>query len=282
MGRLCKFYGITPQTHYQALRHGRLKDQASDVVVKLVRKIRKRHPRMGTRKLLQELRPSMQRAGIKMGRDRLFALLRSKSMLVQHRRRKRRTTYAGWWRCEDLLKGTTISAVNQAWVSDITYLDSDEGASYLSLITDVHSRYIVGYNVSRSLSADGALAALKMACQTKYATQAKTVVSTKTVETIHHSDRGVQYTCLAYRQKLEQNGMKSSMGEAGNCYDNAIAERVNGILKQEYALGDRFQNHSQIEGAVRQAIWLYNHERPHLSLGYCKPVQVYLKSSIKV
>jgi transposase InsO family protein len=265
MQRICQWYGISAQAHYQARRRHRVREEDAEVVLSLVRKKRSRHPRMGTRKLLAELRPSMARQGIKMGRDRLFSLLRAQELLVKRRRRSHRTTYAGWWRCEDLLSGTEIERVNQAWVSDITYLECEEGFRYLSLITDVYSRYIVGYHVSASLAVEGTLSALKMACRGK-----------KRRGTIHHSDRGTQYTCSAYRQFLQARGMKSSMGAAGNCYDNAIAERINGILKEEYGLGYRFSNHNEVKAAVHEAIWLYNHERPHLSLDYKKPAQVYL------
>lgn len=267
MQRICHWYGISTQAHYQARRREQVRRAADEVVLSLVRKKRSRHSHMGTRKLLSELRPSIARQGVKIGRDRLFSLLRSEKLLVKQCRRSHRTTYAGWWRCEDLLKGKVISRPNQAWVSDITYLDSEQGFYYLSLITDVYSRCIVGYHVSHSLAVEGALSALKMACKGK-----------KTQGTIHHSDRGTQYTCFLYRQTLERKGMKSSMGAAGNCYDNAIAERVNGILKQEYGLGYRFSNIAQAKMAVRQAIWLYNHERPHLSLDYKKPAQVYLNT----
>lgn len=267
MQRICQWYGITPQAHYQASRRQRNRAEAADRVLSLVREKRSRHPRMGTRKLLAELRPSIKRQGIKLGRDCLFSLLRQEDLLVKRRRRSSRTTYAGWWRCENLLSGKQIERVNQAWVSDITYLECEQGSCYLSLITDVYSRYIVGYHVSKSLAAEGTLAALKMACRGK-----------ETQGTIHHSDRGTQYTCNAYRQYLQRKGMKSSMGETGNCYDNAIAERVNGILKQEYALDARFKNCNQAKAAVHEAIWLYNHERPHLSLDYRKPAQIYLNS----
>lgn len=267
MQRICQWYGISVQAHYQARRRRQARKEAAEVVLTLVRKKRSRHPRMGTRKLLAELRPSLARQGVKMGRDRLFSLLRAEELLVRRTRRNHRTTYAGWWRCEDLLTGTQVEKVNQAWVSDITYLECEQGFCYLSLITDVHSRYIVGYHVSESLAVEGTLSALKMACRGK-----------NTHGTIHHSDRGTQYTCSAYRQFLQRKGIKSSMGAAGNCYDNAIAERVNGILKQEYGLAHRFRNHNQVKAAVHEAIWLYNHERPHLSLDYKKPAQLYLNS----
>ena len=156
---------------------------------------------------------------------------------------------------------------NQAWVSDITYIDTEQGFGYLALVTDVYSRRIMGYDFCPTLAVEGALRALRMACRTAQGSL---------VGLIHHSDHGVQYTCHAYPQLLGQHQMRSSMGEVGNCYDNALAERVNGILKLEYGLEFRFVSFAQAAQAVKQAVWLYNHERPHLSLAYRKPHAVYV------
>jgi transposase InsO family protein len=236
-------------------------------VCEQVRQIRQRHPCMGTRKLWQELQPWLVAEGYKVGRDRLFDILRRHDLLLKLRRRRRRTTWAGHWRCPNLLAEMTVTRPDQAWVSDITYVETEQGFVYLSLVTDLFSRRIMGFDLSDSLAVEGALRALKMACR-----QAQGPLA----GLIHHSDHGVQYTCHAYRQALANRGMRSSMGEVGNCYDNAIAERINGILKLEYGLDNRFVSLRQARRAVREAKWLYNHERPHLSLNYQKPHQVYI------
>ena len=160
----------------------------------------------------------------------------------------------------------SLNDVQQAWVCDITYLETEEGFCYLALVTDAYSRYIVGFDVSTSLAVEGALRALEMAIA-----QAPSTLK----GLVHHSDHGIQYTCHAYSDRLNHLGILSSMGQVGNCYDNAKAERVNGILKIEYRLGGLFVDVKQAELATRQAIWLYNYERPHLSLLYQRPADIH-------
>lgn len=275
MAVICQWYGISRQAHYKQRAAQQREARQSAQVISLVQGIRGRHRRMGARKLLAQLRPSLEQRSIKIGRDRFFDLLRGHQLLVKRRRsRSPRTTYGGLWRCENLLDGISINRPNQAWVSDITYVETEGGFCYVSLITDLYSRRIMGYHASESLRVEGALKALKMAYK-----QANAQVQT----TIHHSDRGIQYTCGPYRQQLTGYQMRSSMGAVGNCYDNAVAERVNGILKQEYGLDGCFINLKQVRQALNEAVWLYNHERPHTSLSFRKPEQVYregLQSSL--
>lgn len=268
MERLCSWYGISRQAHYQQKARDKMQEHREKRVTEMVQALRQKHPRMGGRKLLHELKEKMVKVGLAMGRDRFFDLLRRAGLLVRPQRRGPRTTWPGSWRCENLLPGVTIEHPNQVWVSDITYIETEEGFGYLSLVTDAYSRFIVGYDFSTSLAVEGAQAALAMA--TRRAGNAATGV-------IHHSDRGIQYTCKAYRQDLTNHDMLGSMGQTGNCYDNALAERMNGILKQEYALGERFINFQQASRAVDEAVWLYNYERPHLSLDYQKPFQVHFQ-----
>lgn len=263
---LCGWYGISRQAHYQMKRRQEQQRAEEAVVLALVQDLRRRHKRMGTRKLLNELQGAMIVRGVKMGRDRLFELLRRHDLLVRPKRRRCRTTWPGDWYCENRLAETTVERVNQAWVSDITYVETEEGFAYLSLVTDVFSRRILGYDLSSSLAVEGTLRALSMALEK---------VPDSVAGLIHHSDRGIQYTCHAFRQKLAHHGIQSSMGAKGDCYDNALAERVNGILKLEYGLDDCFVSLTQARRAVKEAVWLYNHERPHLSLGFRKPFEVY-------
>lgn len=227
-----------------------------------VQAVRQRHPRMGGRKLLHLLGAELEQEGISLGRDRFFDLLRRNDLLVKPIKRKWRTTWPGFWRCPNLLEGLQITVVQQVWVADITYLETEQGFCYLSLLTDAHSRRIVGYDLSSSLSAEGGLRCLEMAI--KQAAFSLTGL-------IHHSDHGVQYTCHAYRDRLTEKGIRSSMGAVGNCYENALAERMNGILKLEYGLGGLFVNFHQARQAVKEAVWLYNFERPHLALDYQTP-----------
>jgi len=259
--------GLTRQAASQQRRRRQERARQEAAICGWVRHKREKHPRMGTRKLWQEMQGWLAEQGIRYGRDSLFNLLRREGLLVEQPRRSRRTTFAGLWRCPNLVTGLEVTHPNQVWVSDITYIDTEQGFGYLALVTDAYSRRIMGYDFCPTLAVEGALRALRMACRTAQGSL---------LGLIHHSDHGVQYTCHAYRQLLAQQQMLSSMGEVGNCYENALAERINGILKLEYALECRFVSLAQAAQAVKQAVWLYNHERPHLSLAYRKPYAVYV------
>ena len=267
METICAWYGISRQAHYQLKWRQQQQQQAAEEVLALVRKIRHKHKRMGGRKLYHELQPELLKRGIKLGRDRFFDLLRDHNLLLRPKKRAYRTTWAGKWRCENLLAQTVITRPNQAWVCDLTYIATETGFVYLALVTDLFSRRIMGYDLSRSLCLEGAARAVQMAIA-----QADQPLA----GLIHHSDHGVQYTSGPYRHLLAQHHIRSSMGEVGNCYDNAVAERINGILKLEYGLDDTFVDLAQVQLAVEHAVWLYNHERPHLALNYQIPYQVYV------
>lgn len=267
MTSLCGWYGISRQAHYQMKWQQQQQQLEAEQVLELVRQMRYKHKRMGGRKLYHELQPEWAKQGIQMGRDRFFDLLRDRDLLLRPKKRAYRTTWAGSWRCENLLAEAVITRPNQAWVCDLTYIATETGFVYLALVTDLYSRRIMGYDLSRSLSLEGAARAMQMAL-----TQAGQPLA----GLIHHSDHGVQYTSGPYRALLAQHQIYSSMGEVGNCYDNAVAERVNGILKLEYGLDETFVDLAQAHLAVEQAVWLYNHERPHLALAYQKPFQVYV------
>ncbi len=265
MATLCGWFGISRQAHYQALRREQKRRSEQAQVLALVQQVRRRHPRMGTRKLQYKLAPELRTAGIRLGRDRLFALLRQADLLVKRPRRKR-TTMPGLWRARNLLQEVAVRRPNQAWVSDITYVETEAGYCYLFLVSDLFSRRIMGWTVSPSLSAEGALQALHMAFR-----QAGVLPQ----GLIHHSDRGIQYTCQAYLQALLAVDARSSMGQTGNCYENAFAERINGILKLEYALGNCFLDINHVRRTLREAVTLYNTDRPHLALNFQTPMAVY-------
>jgi len=263
----CCWFGISRQAYYQARQRALSRAAEDGLILELVQGWRARHPRLGTRKLHHELRKPLAALGISRGRDAFFDLLRQHDLLILPKRNRRRTTRSGLWRCENLYAGLTVQHINQVWVGDITYLTTTQGFVYLALLTDAFSRFIVGYDVSSSLAAEGCLRALNNALE---------YVPQPPAGMIHHSDHGVQYTAYPYRERLEKAGIRSSMGEVGNCYDNALAERMNGILKCEYNLDMLFANLEQAQQAVREAIWLYNFERPHLALNYHKPAEIYL------
>lgn len=267
MDAICHHMGISRQAHYQR-RQREVRTAADEQRVLLaVSLVRRRHPRMGGRKLWVQIRPMLAQEGLNIGRDRLFALLKAHDLLITPQKSSQRTTWAGKWRAPNRLAGSLITAPDQAWVADITYLDMAYGGFlYAFVLMDLYSRYIVGWHVADSLAAEQAVIALEMALQ-----QAPRPLA----GLIHHSDHGAQYGSKAYRQCLEHHGIQASMGEVGNAYDNAYAERVLGTLKREYALNSTFTHRQQTEAAVAQAVYLYNMERPHLSLAYATPVSAY-------
>jgi transposase InsO family protein len=264
----CQWFGVSRQAYYQAQKRQLQREGEDQVLLGLVKDIRQRHPRLGGRKLYHLLQEPMTKAGLTRGRDAFFDLLRQHDLLVLTKRSSRRTTRAGLWRCPNRLAEVAVERTNQVWVSDITYIQTERGFVYLSLITDAFSRYIVGYDLSTSLAAEGCLRALNRAL--------KQTAGADLAGLIHHSDHGVQYTACAYTNQLKTAGILSSMGEVGNCYENALAERMNGILKCEYFLDDLFVDLQHAQLAVEEAIYLYNVERPHCSLGLRSPVNVYL------
>jgi putative transposase len=227
---------------------------------------RKEMPRLGGKKTYHELKPDLDQNGIKMGRDKYFEWLRAENMLIRPKRRYAKTTnsFHRYRMYDNKIKDLTVTRPDQVWVSDITYLRLQKGFCYLALITDVFSRKIVGYDVSSTLEVKGALQALEQACHWK-----------ANRKTIHHSDRGFQYCSKQYTSMLKMNSIEISMGEVGNCYENALAERVNGILKSEFNLDTTFMNINHALKAVKQSIKTYNELRPHMAIGLQKPNDLY-------
>lgn len=264
---MCGYFAVSRSGYYKASEVAAKKLQDEDMLLLLIQDVRKRHPRLGGKKLYSWLKADMDKGGIQMGRDKFFELLARNSLLVKRKRKYVYTTdsYHHFRVYKNLLKHQMLTKANQAWVSDITYIRTAEDFVYLFVITDRYSRKIVGWHLSDSLKVSGALDALKMAI--------KQCPETKDV--IHHSDRGIQYCCKDYVKLLNKAKMKISMTEENHCYENATAERINGILKQEYGLDSTFSTGQMAAKAVREAIWLYNMERPHWSLNMATPEQVH-------
>ncbi len=265
---ICGRFGISYQAHNQMRLRQERRALLEALVLSRVLEIRQELPKIGARKLHYLLQDFYQAHGISMGRDRLLALLRAHGLLVRIKRKPTRTTFPGGVRSENLLDSAVISGPNQAWVADITYIATEEGYRYLALVTDLYSRKIMGWDLSNSLSLEGALRAMQRAIA-----QVKGSVA----GLIHHSDHGVQYTSRDYMDLLRKAGVRPSMGAVGNAYDNAVAERVNGILKLEFMLDQRFPDGATAHQAVASAIHLYNTKRPHLSLAYATPEQAYIE-----
>ncbi len=258
--------------NYYALRRLRGRRQIDEgLILELVKRERQLQPRLGGRKLLHLLSPELSEANVSIGRDRFFELLAEHNMLVPRKPGKARTTdsrhYLPTFR--NLLDDLTLTAPNQAWVSDITYIRTDEAFVYASLITDAYSRKIVGFYLSDSLDVSLSLGALDMALA-DLPDQAYP---------IHHSDRGGQYCSHAYVNRLKGRSLPISMTEILHCYENAKAERVNGILKQEYEMDRTFKTKEQARVALEQAVFLYNTRRPHTSLDYRVPEEVHKQAA---
>ena len=267
---VCVAHGISRQAFYRYQQRQVNERLKQEIVIQLVCQIRSRQPRIGVRKLYQLLKPQLEHLNCQLGRDGLFRLLRDHGLLIVSRKRGYSTTSAThrFHRYPNRIMDLVVDRVHQVFVADITYLQTLDGFVYLALITDLYSRKIVGFNVSDSLSVEGVLGALKMAIRP---------VSTLD-GLIHHSDRGVQYCCHAYTQFLYSRGVQLSMTQNGDVYQNAVAERVNGILKTDFLLNQTFASIQQATTSVKQSISIYNTERPHLSLGYQTPQAVYQKS----
>lgn len=236
----------------------------------MVMNLRRFMPRLGTRKLYHLIKPELEEKGIKLGRDGLFEYLREADLLVKPKRSYTKTTFSKHWmrKHPNLLQGVTVNRAEQVFVSDITYVESDEGVHYLSLVTDACTRKIMGYEVSREMKACDVVKALKMATRSRISA----------APLIHHSDRGAQYCSNEYQKVLSDNGIRPSMTDGYDCYQNALAERINGILKQEFLLY-RCKSFDDLKVLVEQSVSIYNRLRPHLSLGMKTPEDVHEKAS---
>lgn len=258
---------MSRQNYYAARRLRRRREIDEELILELVKRERRLQPRLGGRKLLNLLSPDLHEAGVRIGRDRFFELLAVSDLLVVPKPGMPHTTNSRHSLpvFTNLLAGRALNGPNEAWVSDLTYIRTDEGFLYAALITDAYSRKIIGAHIGDSLEAEGCLFALEQAL--------KALPEGK--RPIHHSDRGCQYCCHEYVERLQSCGLMISMTEMMHCYENAQAERVNGILKQEYELDRRFRTKAQAKKAFEQAVWLYNHRRPHLKLNYRFPADVH-------
>lgn len=264
MNTVCRLFGVSRQANYQYLKSQTDLHSQHELLVQQVLEIRNIHPRIGTRKLFFMLQPFFKQHNIQIGRDALFNLLSAHKLLVRKRIRKVTTTYSQHWmrKWPNLIKSLHINAPNQLWVSDITYWRVSNKFLYISFITDAYSHKIVGYNLSEHLDMRSARNALQMALNNN---------NTQHQKLIHHSDRGVQYCAMDYVKLLHQNNIKISMTENGDPRDNAIAERLNGIIKNEYLFKYKPKTYEQAQALLQRSVNSYNESRPHLSNNLMTP-----------
>jgi putative transposase len=259
---------MSRQNYYARRKQRRQEELDGDLIEQLVRGERQVQPRIGARKLHRVLAKELAQAGIEIGRDRFFKVLRERKLLLERRRAAYPcTTDSGHYLpvFTNLIKHQEVNGPNEVWVSDVTYLRSVEGFVFLALITDKWSRKVVGHHCADTLQAQGCLQALEVALD-GLPSRAKP---------IHHTDRGSQYSCHEYVKRLTERNLGISMTETDHCAENALAERMNGILKGEYALDQEFQTRAQARCAAEQAVHLYNTRRLHTALGYRVPEVVH-------
>lgn len=263
-------FGISRQAIYQAEKRAKTRADELALIKPLVLRTRQQMPRLGTRKLYFLLKAEFEEMGIKIGRDAFFDYLRSESMLVRPRKNYTKTTNSKHWlrKYPNLMKDKTPIRPEQYFVSDITYIKSREKTHYLSLVTDAFSRKIMGYHLSDDMSAENVVMAMKMAIDNKiYSTQL-----------IHHSDRGLQYCSSVYQNELKKFNTIPSMTDGYDCYQNALAERINGILKAEFLI-NKCNTGKELKLLISESIRTYNNKRPHLSLNYKTPNFIHNKKS---
>ena len=260
------------QVYYRSLRSKLYKQSIAQKVVVLVREVRMTMPRLGGKKLYFLLKDQL--SLLKVGRDKLFRILRANHMLIEPKRRYHITTdsHHRFRKHKNLVSTIEIVKPDAVWVSDITYVGSRINPSYLALITDAYSKKIVGYDVSQSLSVESSLKALEMAIGNK---------EVRDYPLIHHSDRGLQYCSNDYQKLLNDNDISPSMTEKYDPYENAIAERINGVLKQEFNIARSIKDFDIKKKLIEDAIKVYNTKRPHLSNHMLTPVQMHAQNKLK-
>jgi putative transposase len=241
----------------------------------LTQQIRKKHKRMGAKKLHEKLAPKFAELGIKCGRDNYIDILREEGLLVKYRKRYVKTTQSKhmFFTYGNLIKDLKVTGAEQVFVSDITYIRTKNGFLYLYLITDLYSKQIMGWALSDNLKTINAIAALQMALKKRIYPNRKL---------IHHSDRGFQYCNPEYIKVLEGNKVAISMTTKYDPYENAVAERVNGILKNEYEIEGCFLSETDARREINHTIWLYNNDRPHLSCKMLTPAQAHVCGNYKL
>jgi putative transposase len=260
--------GYSRQYYYKQEKDAARKESKKEKVKSLIDQQRKLLPRLGTRKLYYLIKDQLATADLKFGRDKLFDLLREYGLLIKPQRRYIQTTMSKHWmkKWPNLVKGKAVNAPDQVWVSDITYIKTEEGNCYLNMITDAFSRKIMGYAADQTMETESMINALKMAARERINPE---------VQTIHHSDRGLQYCSKEYVELTSENNIRLSMTENSDPYENALAERMNRTIKEEFGLNRKLKSRQQVYDVLKESIVLYNQKRPHLALNMQTPDEVY-------
>ena len=266
--RICGLFDISRQGYNKHINNFKQELLESSFILEKVREIRKDHSRLGGRKLYHMIKPEIKKADIKLGRDKFYNILSDNNLLIKTSRKRVRTTYSLSWlkKHNNLIKEQKAKRINEIWVSDITYWNIGKSFLYIHFITDAFSKRIMGYSVSERMQVKDILPSLEMALDK---------VGTIKDSLIHHSDRGSQYCSSVYTGILKRSNIKISMTESGDPLENPLAERINGIIKQEYLQYVKIQNIKKARKELSKAVELYNNIRPHMSCNYHTPNEIY-------
>lgn len=245
-----------------------MKDREEEELIGMALSIRIRQPKIGCKKIYKMIKINLEERGLKYGRDKFISIMQREGLGVRRKKRYKNTTNSmhNLLKSDNLIKGRRVSRTDEVWVSDITYLRTREGFMYLSIVSDLYSRKILGYSLSEDMQTIRNIESLEMAIKNS---------KTGKGALIHHSDRGIQYCSKEYRSMLSKYKISSSMTKGGSPEENAVAERINGILKTEYLISDKKQTKQECREIVRESIEIYNRERPHMSLDYKTPNEKY-------
>lgn len=268
-------FGISKQAFYKRLKSYKIKVSKDQIVVQMIKNYRNEvGQRTGGIKLHKELKSEMEQAGIKMGRDKFYDLLRQYNLLVPKTKRYFITTNSKhhFYKYKNLVKDKAPTRSEQLWVSDITYIKTEKKHCYLALVTDAYSKQIMGYKLASHMRTSLCIDALAMAIKNrKYPNE----------KLIHHSDRGIQYCNPAYTAFAEQNGITLSMTQQYDPYENPVAERINRTLKYEYGLKQTLKNTTLAKKIIKRAVHIYNTKRTHFSLKLKTPKFVHINQGIQ-
>ena len=267
----CTLFGIDRQVYYRKIKRRIIKQDRAQLVVNMVLEIRTQMPRIGSKKLYYLLNQDLKK--LKIGRDKFIDILRANHLLILPKRSYHITTnsHHRFRKYKNQLLDLQINQPEQVWVSDITYIGKREKPCYLSLITDAYSKKIVGYNVADNLNTQSSLVALKFAIKQR---------KNKEMPLIHHSDRGLQYCANEYQKLLSKNDIQPSMTQNSDPYENAVAERINGILKQEFSIDKYNKDLPIMKQIIKETVAIYNQKRPHLSNHMLTPNQMHDQSKL--
>lgn len=269
----CYLFGVDRQVYYRKIKRKAIKQAKATQVVSMVLEVRKSMPRLGTKKSYHILLEELQL--MKIGRDKLFDILRANHLLIQPKRSYHITTnsHHRFRKHQNHILELEINRPEQVWVSDITYIGKREKPCYLSIVTDAYSKKIMGYNVADNMNVQSSVVALKMAVNQR---------KNKAIPLMHHSDRGLQYCANDYQSVLNKNGILPSMTQNSDPYENAVAERINGILKQEFMIDKYNLDLRLMKQIVKESINIYNNQRPHYSNYMLTPSEMHEQNKIKM